>query len=328
MLGIVVQAIAEVNLSELVKDTRSAVVTVITYDRDNKPSSIGSGFFVDKTGHIITNYHVLEDAYSAEVRTYKGKKFPIMFVVAENKAADLVKVLVDIPGGSPNWLKFVKSLPSIGERIFVIGSPMGLEQTVSEGIVSAVREWKKVGKIIQISAPISSGSSGGPVFNMKGQVVGVTTLYFKEGQNLNFAVPSQYLAELKQETASRTISEWKSEKLRLSIVARDGNFIKYANGIVLDTNTGFEWFAGPAKKTTLAEAKSWASELSVNGGDWRLPTSSEVSTLSREAFQLLKIQGWSVLSSPTYPGGPIMGYQIGLSGGRHGERWVAVRSSK
>lgn len=109
---------------------------------------------------------------------------------------------------SLKWLAVKATLPTIAERIVVIGSPMGLEQTVSEGIVSGVREIPKKGKVLQISAPLSSGSSGSPVVNMKGQVVGVVSFYLIKGQNLNFAIPSQYLIDLKPLKTHKTISEW------------------------------------------------------------------------------------------------------------------------
>jgi len=219
---------AEVNLTNLVENIRPAVVTVITYDKDKNPLSQGSGFFIDANGHLVTNYHVLEGASHAEVRTYDGKRYPIKSVIGENKKVDLVKVLVDISRAFVQWIEATRALPSVAERVVVIGSPMGLEQTVSEGIVSSVREIPEIGKILQISAAISSGSSGSPVVNMKAQVVGVVSFYLMKGQNLNFAVPTQYLLDLKPLKTIKTISEWtygadqktlrnKPEKIRLFV---------------------------------------------------------------------------------------------------------------
>jgi len=201
-------AFAEVNLTDLVKNIQPAVVTVITYDSDNKPLNQGSGFFINHKGHLITNYHVLEGAYQAEIKTQDGKKYPIMSIIAENKAMDLIKVSTDIPLKSVQWLNVTGALPAIAERIVVIGSPMGLEQTISEGIVSGVRKIPNKGKILQISAPISSGSSGSPVVNMKGQVVGVATFYLMKGQSLNFAIPAQLLIDLKPLITHKTLSKW------------------------------------------------------------------------------------------------------------------------
>jgi S1-C subfamily serine protease len=207
---------SEVNLIELVENIQPAVVTVITYDKNKKASGLGSGFFVDKVGHLITNYHVLRGKYFAEVQLHNGKKYSIKSVVAENNAADLIKALVDIAGGTPKWVKLTKNLPKIAERIFVIGTPKGLEQTVTEGIVSAVREMPNIGEMIQISAPISPGSSGSPVINMKGEVIGVATLFLIGGQNLNFAAPSTEIIALERQKIGKTIFAWTSGKLEMA----------------------------------------------------------------------------------------------------------------
>jgi tetratricopeptide (TPR) repeat protein len=201
-------AVAEVSLTRLVKKIQPAVVTVITYDIDKNVSSIGSGFFVDKTGHLITNHHVLKGAYSAEVRTYDGHEHPISIIVAEDEAADLIEVLVDISTTKVTYVTVSDKLPSIAERIIVVGSPLGLDQTVSEGIVSSIRKMPAIGNFFQMSAPISPGSSGSPVINMKGKVVGVASFQAVVGQNLNFAVSGKSVKGLKHRKSGKTISEW------------------------------------------------------------------------------------------------------------------------
>lgn len=199
---------AETELTKLVKEIRSAVVTVIVYDINQAVANIGSGFFIDKYGHLITNYHVLDGKYKAEVKTAEGNTYPIKLIVADNKATDLVKVLVDIPPKKFKWVKTADSLPSIAEQVLVVGSPMGLEQTVSEGIVSSIREIPSVGDFFQMSAPISPGSSGSPVINLKGQVVGIATFQMVRGQNLNFAVSVKSVKKLKPVKAGMSMPLW------------------------------------------------------------------------------------------------------------------------
>jgi tetratricopeptide (TPR) repeat protein len=199
---------ADGQLTRLVKKIEPAVVTIVIYDLNHRVSAIGSGFFVDSAGNLITNYHVLDGQYSAEVRTADGTSYPIQAVVAENKRADLLKVRVDIPKEQVSWLKISTELPGIAEQVVVVGSPMGLAQTVSEGIVSSIREMPAIGTFFQISAPISPGSSGSPVINMKGQVVGVATFQFVQGQNLNFAVSAKEAKELKVGGPSQSLAEW------------------------------------------------------------------------------------------------------------------------
>jgi tetratricopeptide (TPR) repeat protein len=203
---------AAMNLTQLVNKIRPAVATVVVYDANGKVTGIGSGFFIDKIGHLITNYHVLEGSYAADVRTAGGSTYPVKMVVAENQTFDLLKVLVDIPRDKIKWITMSKDLPEIAEQIMVIGSPMGLEQTVSEGIVSSIRQIPGLGEFFQMSAPISPGSSGSPVINLKGQVVGVATFQFIRGQNLNFAVSGKSALTLKPSGPGLALSRWTFNK--------------------------------------------------------------------------------------------------------------------
>ena len=195
-------------LPRVVKLVRPAVVTVVTYDFNRDISGFGSGFFIDSEGHLITNYHVMDGAYAADIRTHDGKTYPVETVVSENAASDLIKLRIRIPKKKRHWLKTKSEMPSIAEPIVVVGSPMGLEQTVSEGIVSGIREMPGFGKFFQISAPISQGSSGGPVVDYQGRVVGIVTFMMILGQNLNFAVSAQGIETLDSVGSSQTVSEW------------------------------------------------------------------------------------------------------------------------
>lgn len=199
---------ADQRFVKLVKEIQPAVVTITTYDKNKKTIGQGSGFFINKTGDLITNHHVLKGAYSAKVKTYDGKEYPVKFVLAASEETDLVKVLVDIAQNSVKFAQITRVLPQVGEDVLVIGSPMGLDQTVSAGIISAIRDIPTVGKIFQISAPISPGSSGSPVVNIKGQVIGVASFQIIEGQNLNFAVSGEQVLNLKSGRESKTLQAW------------------------------------------------------------------------------------------------------------------------
>jgi tetratricopeptide (TPR) repeat protein len=208
VLGAATAQAADSGLVRLVKKIQPAVATVVAYDMERNVAGLGTGFFVDAQGHLITNFHVLQGRYAADVRTAAGKSYPVRAVLAENREADLVKLRVDIPPEEVAWIPIDERVPEIAERVVVVGSPMGLEQTVSEGIVSSVREIPPVGTVFQMSAPISPGSSGSPVVDMKGRVVGIAAFQFIQGQNLNFAVAARQLSALKRLTAERTVSEW------------------------------------------------------------------------------------------------------------------------
>jgi Trypsin-like peptidase domain/TPR repeat len=186
---------AQDNLPAIVKRISPAVVVVETQRGPRK--GMGTGFFINSRGDIVTNYHVLYGADQAVIRTQAGQRYPVRRIVAEDKEADLVLITADIPRAEISPIEVSGRLPEVGEKIYAIGHPMGLEKTVSEGIVSAIRRMPKLGDIIQITAAISPGSSGGPVFNTSGVVIGVARATYRTGQNLNFAVPGQKVLELR-----------------------------------------------------------------------------------------------------------------------------------
>jgi len=204
------------NLPAIIKKIEPSIVVVLTYNKEGAILGQGSGFFISRDGDVITNRHVLQGANRAEVRTSDGRVYPIMRVLAEDKEGDLIRMSVGIPKDAAQPLPISSSFPEVGERILVIGTPFGLERTVSEGIVSAVREVLELGKIIQVTAPISSGSSGSPVVKLNGEVIGVATFFLMAGQNLNFAIPGQRISRLTPGTG-QTLAEREGRREEESI---------------------------------------------------------------------------------------------------------------
>jgi len=184
------------DLPAIVSSVRESVVLIKSLNRKGEVISQGTGFFINSTGHFISNRHVFLNAYNAEIKGVTSS-YSIHKVLAESIAYDLVKLSVKISSKSTKPLPICNSIPKVGESILVIGNPMGLEASVSDGIVSAIRNIESFGEIIQITCPISPGSSGSPVLNMKGEVLGVATFQIREGQNLNFAVPIKRLNQMK-----------------------------------------------------------------------------------------------------------------------------------
>lgn len=187
------------SLPELIRRVKPAVVAVITYDAKGNTLLSGSGFFI-RPGQVVTNLHVVEGARRAEVKTLegKGRVYPVESILATDEEGDLAVLSVPMPSERARAAELSLAVPEEGEQIFVIGNPLRLEGSVSDGIVSAVREVPSLGRIIQITAPISHGNSGSPLFNMKGHVVGVVTIKVTNGQNINLALASARLAELKE----------------------------------------------------------------------------------------------------------------------------------
>jgi hypothetical protein len=191
------QVFPQESLPDLVRRVKPSVVAIATYDAQGEPLMTGSGFFV-RAGQVVTNLHVIRGAQRGEVKTLdgKGKIFPVAGLLAADEEGDLALLSVDMPPDRPRVSELSNVLPDEGEQIVVIGNPLKLEGSVTDGIVSAVREVPNVGKILQITAPISHGNSGSPVFNMKGEVVGVVTVKVTNGQNINLAISAARVSQL------------------------------------------------------------------------------------------------------------------------------------
>ncbi len=191
------QVFPQESLPDLVRRVKPSVVAIATYDAQGEALMTGSGFFV-RPGQVVTNLHVIRGAQRTEVKTLdgKGKVFPVAGLLATDEEGDLALLSVDMPPDRPRTSELARVLPDEGEQIVVIGNPLKLEGSVTDGIVSAVREVPNVGKIIQITAPISHGNSGSPVFNMKGEVVGVVTVKVTNGQNINLAISAARVSQL------------------------------------------------------------------------------------------------------------------------------------
>lgn len=184
--------------SIIYKKTASSTVTIETDDAQ------GSGFFVGNN-LIVTNYHVIEGTTKAICYlTGSSSRFKIDGYVAADKKIDLI--ILRISELDKSSIKMSIESVSPGQKIFVIGSPIGLPATISDGIISGLRDFNNY-DLIQITAPISPGSSGGPVLNTKGEAIGVSVGQLKNGQNLNFAIPIKYVkALLKNQSNTKPFS--------------------------------------------------------------------------------------------------------------------------
>jgi len=187
ILLVVSSSLCLADADKIYRESGPSVVVVIAIDREGKSMSQGSGFVVREDGAVATNYHVISRA--TEIKIKIGPKLldveGVLYVDLDN---DVALLKVEGKGYPTVRLGDANSL-LVGEKVYVIGSPQGLENTISEGILSGIREISSKRRILQMTAPISPGSSGGPVFNAKGEVVGVATFLIEENQNLNFALP-------------------------------------------------------------------------------------------------------------------------------------------
>jgi serine protease Do len=190
------QPLPDQSVRELVNLLGQSVVQVRT------PGGLGSGFFINEEGYLITNFHVIEGETKISIEVYhqqKGqlerKSYKDVRIIAMNKFADLALLKVedaDAPKFAPVPLGSADAL-AVGERVFAIGSPLGLERTVTEGIVSTKTRQMQGALYLQTTAQINPGNSGGPLFNLRGEVVGVTNMKITFGEGLGFAIPVEQL---------------------------------------------------------------------------------------------------------------------------------------
>ena len=180
---------------QIAKRALASTVLIVMEDANGKPLSSGSGFFIGR-GLIATNFHVVEKGTRGTFKQVgKDKWYNIKDTIKMDKQRDLAILKVS-DTGAPALPLGNSDKVQIGQSVYAVGNPIGLlDGTFAPGFVSSIRG-KEPNRHIQITAPISQGSSGGPLLNDKGQVIGIVVGTIEDGQNLNFAIPSNYLGEL------------------------------------------------------------------------------------------------------------------------------------
>lgn len=172
--------------------SRPAVVLITTSNALGFNLALGTAFVVSDGTKLVTNFHVVRGAANVKIKTAGDHEYQIKYVLARDEAHDVA--ILECPAKLPQ-LELSEQMPTVGDAIFTIGNPQGLEASLSEGLVSGLRELKGI-SVYQITAAVSPGSSGGPLLNDKGAVIGITTFGISGGQNLNFAIPIRYAKSL------------------------------------------------------------------------------------------------------------------------------------
>lgn len=215
---------------EIAKRAFRSTVLLVMEDANGQPLSLGSGFIV-REGQIATNLHVVEGAAKGYAKRVGQKtKYNIEGITAVDLKRDLVILKLSTPSVQPLSLGNSDAV-QVGESVYAVGNPQGLEGTFSQGIVSGIRDID-TDKLLQITAPLSPGSSGGPVLNTQGEVIGVSVATYLGGQNLNFAIPSDYLKTLLGKIGPvKPLAQTKSAKAKGSILEDLGGRI--SEGVVV-----------------------------------------------------------------------------------------------
>lgn len=184
---------------ELFQYLHPTVVRINSFDADGKPLGHGSGFLVSADGRILTNHHVIRRAASVSVLGDHGREYQVEGLLGTDPDRDLA--ILKVQGENLPFLSLEAARPPVGSDVFALGNPKGLNFTFSDGMVSGYRQVRRM-HAIQTTTPVSPGSSGGPLVNEKGQVVGVVVAGRTDGQNLNFAVVASAAQELLQGSTS------------------------------------------------------------------------------------------------------------------------------
>jgi hypothetical protein len=266
--------------SLIYKNTVNSTVTILTNDGQ------GSGFFV-APNIIATNYHVVEGATNAScILNNSDIEYKIDGYVGVDKSVDLI--LLKVSTLNKPSIKFAVTTASIGQKVYVIGSPQGLPATISDGIISGMRDFEGI-KLLQMTASISPGSSGGPVLNSNGELIGISVSQLTEGQNLNFAIPKSYLQILLDFKKDSPMALSSLISYSASII---GKPIRIGRLEVAENAFSEEMYWKDAKKV--------CADL---GNGWRLPTKNELFIMYKSQIPNIPYYGYwssSEVESPCY----------------------------
>jgi S1-C subfamily serine protease len=190
---------------DIIDQSSPAIVRI-----ESGEAKVGTGFILSSDGLIATNLHVIEGESAIRVRLYKDpSEYPATVIVGVDKGHDLALLRIKAKKALPTLRLGDSSAVSAGDRIYAIGNPLGVfDYSITDGLISQVRPLSPELTILQISAAISQGSSGGPLFNQFGEVIGVTTAIITQGQAINLAVPANYLRPMIKQQQSISLDEF------------------------------------------------------------------------------------------------------------------------
>jgi Trypsin-like peptidase domain len=275
------------------RKANGSIVSIVMSDKDGHPLAQGSGFLVTKNGRVVTNYHVIKNGASAVIKLPDGAFFAIDGVLAFDKGHDVA--VIKAHGGNFQTVALGDSdRLQVGEEVVAIGSPLSLESTVSNGIVSGIRS-DDGRRLLQITAPISHGSSGGPLFNLAGEVVGITTAALVGGENLNFAVPIDDVKKLLALPAAQALVAFPNEPEAPAAVGQEA--------------------AAPADGSpSLEDAQQWMKD-NIGVGAW----SNQAMTWFADDGQIVKPSSGNFLCSygcPPLYAVPVVGPAVNVRDGK------------
>jgi hypothetical protein len=220
--------------------------SVILYCLDSSENIVGSGsgFFINSNGHIVTNYHVIDNVQKLMAITNDGNSYEVQNVIYTDKDRDLAVISINITGVSYVTLGDSSTIET-GNTIYTYGSPRGISNTIADGIISNTNVVYDNYSFIQITAPISPGSSGGSLIDEYGNVIGITTLTRTDAQNMNYAIPVNDLKQLlKQTPLNKPFSSWQTILVFQRIDYSNGYYYGYTLRGIRHGYGTYVWYSG------------------------------------------------------------------------------------
>jgi S1-C subfamily serine protease len=308
------------NPTTLAKNITPAIVYIKGITSDGQEIG-GSGFIVDASGLIVTNLHIIKDLKAIAVRLLSGDIYDQVVVKAFDERKDLA--VIKVPGFDLPVVTLGNSnLVQQGDSVLVIGNPLGLEASVSAGIVSGIRKLEEGLQVFQTDAAANPGNSGGPMLNMNGAVIGVLTFKMQNAENLNFVVPINYARGLISAQESMSLdalrkrlgqaieifkdskvsipSQWRSLQSGTTKILRlEGEHLyveteipeelkKLGNFVLADMKKDGDKFVGTVKnRFTCQYSDAWSGQARYNTCEAEYPIEITLFTENR-------IEGWTM----------------------------------
>jgi hypothetical protein len=267
-----------------------AVVSIAIYDQWGETAGTGTGFLVDDQGTFVTNHHVIEDAASLKVELASGEQFTQVYSLVTDADRDIAILRIPAERTTAAVLGMDQEL-EVGDTVFVMGNPLGFDRTFSNGLVSARRLIEGT-ENIQITAPISLGSSGGPVMNERGEVIGIATGIVSRGQNLNMAVPIRYVRPLLALHHTPTLFEGEPATYQ-SVTAADIRTGSRRRASRIDTRSDDAWIKQVLEQLATVESIALDRDLvrshETVTGDLRSGENSVISMTLRKGFKYMLV---------------------------------------
>lgn len=273
------QASGTLSASDISKKLNPSIVYITVNDKNGNNIGKASGIIVSSDGYILTNYHVINGANSAAVTLSDGTKYQVSKVVGYDSARDDALLKINTDNLTPAVLGDSDKINN-GDKIYAIGNPEGLVNSISDGIIGSTKRTFDRQSYIQFTAPISPGSSGGALINVAGQVIGVTTAYLKDGQNINLAVPINDCQQIFTQNLNLSLDDVYAQNILAPVPTSSSLAVPTASSSYQDFQNYLNTIYGTLEYGKYKFHFTWLVTTGTDGGDYYI-----YGSIKKEEFQ-------------------------------------------